>query len=104
MFEVRGDPGFFNITTMTEWDSAANGNCGGNKLVIDIQPAFQLTQMQTDINSLRFDLERMRQESDKEFMLRNSNPSLKDAYEKYQTIYKLVKQTVDAIEGNDGGG
>ena len=104
MIDIRGDSYYFNVTTQTEWDCAMNGNCGGNKLVVDIQPAHTLTQMEIDIQSLKVDLNRMQTEKDAEVLLRNSNPVLKDAYEKYETVYKLMKQTMDAMEGNDGGG
>lgn len=104
MIDIRGDSLFFNVSYTTEWDSTINNHMGGNKLVVDIMPAGNLLQMQTDIESLRIDLERMQREKDAEVLLRNSNPTLKDAYEKYETVYKLMKQTIDAMEGNDGGG
>lgn len=99
MIDIRGG-NYFTVTTMTEWDSTLNGNTGGNKLVVDIQPANALIQMQADITSLRVDLARLQTEKDAEIMLRNANPSLKDLHKKYMSVYKLVK----TMEGNDGSG
>ena len=101
MIEIRGDDRFFTVTNTTEWDAYMNNSCGGNKLVIGIIPAPELTQMYDDIKTLQMQVRSMNQERDMETILQNSNPAVKDAYEKYQTIYKLVRQSMDTLKGDE---
>ena len=102
MIDIRGDGWYIDVKHSTEWDSNLNNHAGGNKSVIQIDPGVELENMKNDIVALKNDLALMRQEKDEEVMLRNSHPGLKDLYDKYQSVYKLVKQTVDTLEDENG--
>jgi len=99
MIDIRGDNQFIDVKHEQEWDSTLNNHQGGNKLVIDIKPGFELTEMKLQLDDMKIQLDAMTIQQDTEAALRKSNPALQDLYDKYQVVYTLVKKTDDAVGG-----
>jgi len=104
MIDIRADQQFINVEHRQEWDSTLNNHSGGNKLVIDIQPGYELTELKATVDNLKLQLDAITIQQDTESALRGTNPALQELYDQYQMVYTLVKKTDDAINGNDGGG
>lgn len=99
MIEIKTDwSDFFDIQTSTEWDCNMNDHCGGNKLVIKVNPAYKLTQMETDITNIKFendDLKRKMQDfldrEAQEAKLREDWPALQDVWSQYQMVKHMLE-------------
>ena len=101
MLDIEGDlNGYIEVQSTTIWDAQLNNGAGANKVVVTVQPGWQLTNLQNDLVELKAKVEKMQKETDEEILLRSTNAGLKEAYDKYQTVYNLVKQTVDVLDNN----
>ena len=59
MIDIRGDNQYIDIDISSEWDSNLNNYAGGNKAVINIKGGYQLTQLKTDFDDLKFEVEEL---------------------------------------------
>jgi len=97
MIDIRGDQQFINVEHRQEYDGTLNNHQGGNKLVIDIQPGYELTELKLTVDNLKLQLEAMTFQQDTEAVLRKNNPALQELYDQYQMVYTLVKKSDDAL-------
>jgi hypothetical protein len=59
---------------------------------LTIEGNTELMQMQTDIITLRGQIDVFLRKQEEEQRLREQNPALKDIHDKYQIVYELVKK------------
>lgn len=103
MIEIRGDNEFFDVAVNSEYDSNLNNYQGGDKIVVNIAPGYKLTQLETEIQNLKLEIDELKNKEINEEILRENNPALKDAYDQYKVVFKLVKKAQEAereINGN----
>jgi len=103
MIDIRSDQQFIAVEHRQEYDASMNNHSGGNKLIIDILPGYELTQLKETVDNMKLQLDAITIEQDTETALRKTNPALQELYDQYQMVYTLVKKTDDAINGNNGG-
>lgn len=101
MFEIDGDGQFIDVQSNSVYDSNMNNYAGGQKLVVEVKAGWELTQMKTDLDLLRTEMQSLRNERQQEAILRKSNPALQDMYEKYQIVLGLVKDAAEKAKGDD---
>ena len=76
---------------------------GDAELQVTVEGNFEVINMMTDIRTLMNRVDELYYEQDKEKRLRESNPALKDLYNKYKVVYELVKADDDDDRCNGGG-
>lgn len=114
MFEFRSlDTSLIDIKSVAEYDYSDPNNpspMGPNKMVVNIDPGYALTQMQMDFTtlknefeSLKFDMQELVQRERDEAKMREDYPALQDVYEQYQMVKDLLvnaKKPVDKDGSN----
>jgi len=93
MFKVTADESLISISKHEEWD----GTLGHNIMCIEVGPGPMLTSLQTEMTSMKFQLEAMTFEQETEALLRKQNPALQELYDQYRVVYTLVKKADKVI-------
>ena len=99
MIDIRGDGLFINVNHTSEWDTQLNNYAGGNKAIIQIDPGMDLVNMKADLVDLQSRFALFLEEQEREAQARANNPALKELYDQYRVVYKLVKKAEDMTSG-----
>lgn len=95
----QGYDDFIQITRSQEFDGAS----GEYYLKVNFEAGHWKTEVENRLNQVENQLEQLIQLGLAEAQLRESNVTLKDAWDKYQVTLALVKREHDEAACNGGG-
>lgn len=90
MIKFEGDYTFIDVKTENDYTNYNGMNQNGIK--VKISASYMLQAMHNKINQLEHDLNAMKEQSQKNLLLIENNPAVREAYKNYLTMVELAKE------------